>query len=251
MKRSQTLKALCLGSAALAAGGMWFMFQIGPETASAAMLRMQEAGYSTLDPVAAGEIDRLAQEIGLDDNALAAVDLSQAQLNDVLARLRAWYEPNAVLIRTRWAAVADATALKRIARSTAETGSGSAPEFDLSAAETALATVQAQALAAAVAGLSTEQRADIAAVASRKSLPMPFRVLALSSDQERALQTWLTQRSLRASHAQDGDPAAGLSDAIGSQNVTALDSFASARPARSARIVLARNTVLPRARDSE
>lgn len=257
MTRSRTLKTLLLGGAALSAAGAWLLFDIngGIGTASAAMLRAQESQYETLDPTAADEIDRLAREIGLDDDSLSSTELTQEQLNDVFARLRSWYDSNAGALRTRWSAVADAHALKRIARSTQETGSGETPEFDVGAAETQLASTLAQALAAAVVGLSPEQRADIAAVASRKTIPMPYRVLALGSEQEHALQTWLTQRSLRASHAGAGehavDPTAGLSDAIGSQNVTALDSFASARAARSARIVLARNTVLPRNRDSE
>ena len=86
---------------------------------------------------------------------------------------------------------------------------------------------------------------------------MPYRVLDLDAGQQNALRALLTRQSLRASSAQaEGhatEPLDGteLQQAIGQQNGSTLQTFLGQQAEASRRVIVARNTVIPKPADAE
>ena len=251
-KRHVRMAIACGSTLAIAASTTSFWWPARVQ--AAALPRTQEQEWGALDAVAFSELETLRREVGADDDTLALLDLTQQQAQDLLGRLRTWYENNISSLHDAWKQDADQRAVARLTRSAAATG-GEAPA---PVNGSALATALADAANATFNGFTENQRTLISGMQARSSLPMPYRVLALSDEQKNALQAAITRHSLRATTAQaEGhsvEPlAAGpdLEQAIGANNLSTLQAFLARQAENARRIVAARNTVLPHAADVE
>jgi hypothetical protein len=219
---------------------------------------MVQEGYTPLDAVAAGHIDALRRENGLDDDTLAALDATAAQLESVLAESRDWYDGNKTDLLTHWSGLADQRALIRRYQSEVAMGTDRASELasarqQLAQLEASYATFVAGLRQAAWVDLSDSQETLAEHMRARRDVPMPFRVLELSAAQDagwqrartRYLQRLAVTReaadraTIRAQYAQE------LETAIGSANLQNLASLRSYLGPASQRVVAAVQTVLP------
>ena len=223
----------------------------------ASLLFYWNEGYTPLDPQAASDIQTLRTDAGLDDNALAIANLSDAQAEAVLAAVRAWYESNLAGWRERNAAIAAQRGL--IAVYGAEISNGTDRRSDYVAAERALATARsdyetqlAVLRQTALASITEGQRSAIETVRAGRSLPMPYCALGLDETQKLALvaaSTRYQQRLLGADaegrQSIESDYAGELRSAIGSANIEALNNLRSYLTPASERVVTAVQKVLP------
>lgn len=228
-----------------------------PPAAAAAALPLLQT-YEPLDAVAAGQIDELRRENALDDDTLAALDLSSSELETVLASARTWYETNVAKWVSRRSAVADQRALIR--KFLSDINNGIDRSAELSAARQQLPLLEADREALAVllrqttgAGLSQGQRTLADGMRARRSSPMPYRVLTLTAEQDRALRRALnryrqrisvtrsaqTRSTIRADFDQE------LAAGIGAVNLQTLATLRTYRGSASERVTAAVQLVLP------
>ena len=172
-------------------------------------------GRTPLDPVAAGQIATLRQDLALDDDVLACLDLTSPQLESLLADVRAWYEAHTAQWLAQKSALADQQALVRVLESAVNMGEDQSAA--LAAAQEQLATLKAQyassmtsTRAALATGLTAPQQALIARMDANRLLAMPFRVLELTSDQQKALRAVLTRYHQRLSVAREAEERAAI-----------------------------------------
>lgn len=236
----------------LIAGG-WWLWSVDPAPAMS-----QQGGYTPLDEAAAGHIEFLRRENGLDNDVLASLNLDAEELETLLAAVRDWYETNSAQFVTRYAALADKHALIRNYRSQIGMGVDCSSELataqqELAQLETSYETLVAGLRRAALAELSNSQQALAEHMRSRRDVPMPFRVLDLNAAQDdgwqRARRHYLQQlcatrdANARATFSSAYDQE--LATALGTQNLQNLGSLSGYLGAASVRVVTAVQTVLP------
>jgi hypothetical protein len=217
-----------------------------------------EGRYDALDAVAAAQVDLLRRENGLDDDALAAMNLNDGQLEVVLAAARAWYETNVSALVAKWSGIADQRALIRHYRSQINMGQDMSNELEaaerqLAQLESAYETFVSGLRRTALAGLSDSQQAMSEHMRLRRELPMPFRVLDLSEAQDTGWQQARTRYLQRLAVTRDaqtratirGQYARHLETALGSGNMQTLATLRGYLGAASGRVVAVVQLVLP------
>lgn len=214
--------------------------------------------YSVVGPVEAGDVARLRTETALDNESLAALNLSGDAATAVLAGIRSWYETNVASWQAKASAVADQQGLLRayegaVARGAQTELDPNAIRQALTAAQSDYATTLGGLRQAALGGLNENQHSLADLMYARKGVSMPYRAVSLTGDQDTAL------RKLRQRCAQQIDNAASteakqaaaqqfgdsLPSTIGSGNCDALSQMASYMGGASERLVNAEATVFP------
>jgi hypothetical protein len=226
-------------------------------TPTEAAVAMQQS-FEPLERAVAGQIEELRRDSGLDDDVLAAMDLSEQLLDRVLIAVRGWHETN----RTQWlakrSAVADQRALIRQLQSAINMGQDRTAE--LAAAREQLErltadydTFVARLRQTATANLSTQQQALAQRMYERRDVAMPFRALGLDATQDRAVkqgrsryfQRLAVEREPRQRAAIQDEYTQELAAAIGTGNVQAISTLAGYLGPASKRVVEAVQRVLP------
>ncbi|MEW6253108.1 MAG: hypothetical protein AB1716_20920 [Planctomycetota bacterium] len=218
-----------------------------------------QLGYEPLTPVAAARVADLRVSAGLDDDALAAADLSAEQLDSVLPALRSWYEGHEQAWNAAVSAVADQQALIRrlesaIANGRDERQALAAARQTLAQREAELETLVQDLHTSCLGALSAEQRALVVHMRTRRDQPMPFRLLALTAEQDQARARISSDYHQRLALARDRQTAGALTrtyeqqlaDALGPTALQKLAALAEYRGAASLRVVYALNQVFPR-----
>lgn len=214
-------------------------------------------GYGLISPVEAGAIAQLRKDAALDDDVLAALNLRSPDAVTVVAAIRTWYENNTTRFQIARAAVADQQALIRAYQSANNNGQevGAA----LHAAKAALPDLQSayssllsDCRTAALTTLSNDQNNLATLLQTRANIPMPYRLVALSSQQDQTLQRLRSEFQLR--YGATADPEAqsaalskfgqDVASTLGPQTVTTLQSLTANIPTSSANVVNALQTVL-------
>lgn len=219
---------------------------------------LAQEGHQPLDAVAAGQVDILRQDAGLDDNVLAALDLTDVQLETVLAELRDWYDTNSATLISAWSALGDQRARVRLLESAIAMGENRATALanarqQLVTLETQYETLLAGLRTAAWGEVGASQRALAQRMHAQQTLPMPFRVLDLSAGQQENLHRLLARHHQRLAVTRDPQQRAAVQrqyrqelerviGASGMQTLAALDQYLGAS---SQRVVAAVQTVLP------
>lgn len=217
-----------------------------------------EQGYLALDAVTAGRIEVLRADAGLDDDALAALDLTPAQLESALAALRSGYEANSSTWIARWSALADQRARVRLLESAINRGQDESSA--LAAARQGLAQLEAE-YQSAVAGLRTTALASASEpqqllaqrMAAQRAVPMPLRVLELSAGQQTELSAASCRYHQRLALARTSEARAlieseyhqQLESILGTPAMQTLTGLGERLGPASERVVAALRTVLP------
>ena len=134
--RRNLVKSAFAGMTLAAIGGAIYW------STSATPIALAQPSYTALDEETAARIDALRAAAGIDNDALAALDLSQVQLETVLSGLRTWYETNAATLAQQNESVARARATVRGLAT--QLGQGEDVAAALTAAESELAAQSAQ-----------------------------------------------------------------------------------------------------------
>lgn len=217
-----------------------------------------EVTYQPLSAVAAQQIEALRRDAGLDDDVLAAANVTDAQLAAMLPALRSWYETQVAT----WAAARTALAEERtqIRHLESRVKNGFDETRELAAAQQQLEELSAAcesqlaALRSAVWGpLSASQRTLVERMRAQAGTPMPYRVLDLTTDQRHALAEVTTRHRERIASARDAQSSAAegreyaqaVDKVIGAGNSQALAALREYRGAASARVVAALRQYLP------
>ena len=246
--------------------GWWLLRGTLPQAsaaAAAAAAALQDP-YPPLDPVTAGRLNQLRSDAGLDDDTLGVLNLDQSALVDLLADARTWFESNATQLQARRQTLAEQRALVRKHHSRIQMGEDAVGEYN--AARTQLAQLEAE-YATFVAGCTTgtldelsEPQATLATrMREQKSLPMPYRTLSLTTEQQGELRKALIRYGQRRSNAatvEEREAArtafdSELTSAIGAGNIQALGTLRGYLGESSQRLVSAINTVLPTTEGSQ
>lgn len=213
--------------------------------------------YAPLDEVAAFRIEQLRNDAGLDDDALAAANLSSQQLEAVLAALRSWYEGNTAGFVSATSAITDQRALLRECQSAVQ--SGRTPPAEIATVNLALAQATASYTATlsglranVLAGLSEGQRAVADRTFANKGQSLPQRVMSLSQEQRtnlRRIEASFRQRiAVLAGSDRDqaqSDYGTAMASAMGQDNATLASALAGYRGGAAARVLAAVQKVLP------
>lgn len=161
-------------------------------------------------PVAEAQQGRILEflgDVGLDHSALAALNLSAEQAEDVVSTARTWYFANEQTLNTARGAMASASWNLADARKDIRTGEGSQEsvaqaQSALNEAKSDLDDLRAGLRTAVAAECTASQRALWATLEANKGRPMPFRLLALSA--EKAQQLGEARKQLRSNLARAG-----------------------------------------------
>lgn len=217
-----------------------------------------DPAYEVLAPATAHRVTALRSAAGLDDDALAALNLSAEQLYTLLGEVRDWYDTDGAEAWAARAAVVDQEARIRQLRTALHLGADA--RAALTAAQQTLAQLEAAyanelaGLRASVAGtLSPSQSALLDHLRAHDDVPMPFRILGLTSAQQAALSQaradYLQQRALARDDEARTEAAdtyrQALAGALGPEHLQTLAAFAAYRAGAAARVVAALNEVLP------
>lgn len=215
--------------------------------------------YEPLDAGTASSIATLRRDAALDDDALAVLNLTAERLETLLSALRNWHTSNATTLTQRRAALADAQALVRHYQSLLNSGQAVAESLAqakaaVTAAQSSLAALSAACRTAVLSGLSAQERTLADLLHTRRAKAMPYRVLALDTSQDNAVQKALTIYHQRIGIAGAADAAQAAADmasaiaaAIGASGTQTLASLAGYRPAAAERVVAAVQLVLAEA----
>ncbi len=214
--------------------------------------------YTPLDGVDAALMERLRRETGLDDEVLACIDVSSAQLETMLASLRSWYETNKTELLAQQAAVADQAAVIRVLQSANRIGEDvlsdlAAARQELTRRQNAYATLLETPHNDALTGLSDDELAVAERVYQRFGISMPFRFLELTDNQDRSVTSVRTRYFKRLAMARDADERSAarteylqdIEGAIGAANIQELNALKTYLGDASERVVAAVQTVLP------
>lgn len=214
--------------------------------------------WAPLDSVAAGQIDRLRRDAGLDDDALIALNLTSVQLENWLGSIRTWYEANSEQFAARRQALADVRGMIVLHQGAISRGEDARTQLE--AARAQLLQLQSD-FDTFVNGCASNRRSELTEsqqtlmdrMRQQRDLPIPYRVLSLTPEQRSALQAALqryAQRctTLRADDAREEARVAldrEISAAIGAANVQLLDSLRQYVGVSADRLVAALGTVFP------
>lgn len=227
----------------------WWVYSPIPQTQALVAF----APFEPATPLArldAARLEQLRRDVGLDDDTLGALGLSDAELDSVLSGLRGWYEQHAAALDTARSATADAHARIRSIRSKMDTGGDTAAlTQQLTAARTELATAQSAyetlltGVRSSVVGAgATERLSLINRMRSQKEMPMPYRALALSAEQRKNLRKALNAQAQRAGGA---GPAVDWDVVLGAGSAQQMASINATRGPASSRVVAALKRNLP------
>lgn len=203
----------------------------------------------------------LLAELSLDRENLAALNLSQTQVETLLTAVRTWHATNATLVANLDAAAAGKAEVLRAIKTAVNMGTAEEGyESQLATARAELRAARAarraapDTLAAEVAtALSASQRAAWEALKSGIG-PMSLRVVALTDAQRTTLAAaWKTFNRERMSaagkearHAARARWQAALSTALTAEQKATMQSYKENRAAAAQRVASAIDTVLPR-----
>lgn len=214
--------------------------------------------YTPLDDATQSSVDDLRRTAGLDNDALAALNLTEDQLEGMLAAVRTWHESTVATLRERRSALADARAAVRIEQSAVDNGQQRAEHLFRAKSQRTTAQASYDQLltdlhAQAVSGLTPGEVALLFRLQANRVVQMPFRVLELSEEESGALQQALFKYGQRMATIRDEEERAAariafqseLASAIGAQNVATINGLGSYVPAASLRVTTALTEVLP------
>jgi len=214
--------------------------------------------YEALDPVAATQIAELRIAAGLDDDALAACNLSDSELETVLAGVRTWFELNVSSWITNTSSVADKRALIRgcdsdIANGIDKSGVRAETIAQLDSAKTDRESLLTSLRSAVLNGFSEGVRGLIDLMRAQPDAPMPYRVLSLTSEQKDKIGQARSRYGQRCAATNDAGELAEIqtdfdteiATILGQNNVTTLENMATYRGPASERVVAAVKKVLP------
>lgn len=217
-----------------------------------------EPEYEPLDAVTAAQMEALRHGAGLDDDLLVCLNLDEPRLETLLAGVRAWFERSGA----GWLAATEAVSLQRatIRELRVDQLNGLDPGMSLVGAEQDLArleTAQDAQLAALRAALgatfSPGQIALLEQMRARAGVPMPFRVLNLTPEQDQAVakatrryhQRLALAHNTQSNAALAGDYVRELETAIGAANLRTLSDLRSYRTVAAERLVAVLKRVFP------
>lgn len=209
-----------------------------------------------LDPVIAGEIATLRDDVGLGNDVLNVLNLETPA--ELLTALKTWHTGNREELSARRTALADLRGEVRRLRAAVNNGQDEASALataraNLAQAEAAFETFLQTMRNSVFENLTGEQREIITRMHGQRNLPMPYRALPLTEEQSRALRAALLSQEQRRSTARTDERRAEVltifeqerDSTIGATNLQALASLQSYLGASSARVVAALNEVLP------
>lgn len=219
---------------------------------------VRESQRDVLDPVKASAIRDLRAAAGLDDDALAACNLTDAQLDDVLGGVRTWFDNNG----TGWLQTVAESAEQRGLIQGAESAQSNGVDraSDRTRALNALYALQqtrAESLAnlrsASLANLTDAHRALIESMQMHSNLALPYRALSLSNDQQTKLAAATRRLAQRSASAQSNDELSAIQgdfqsdrqDALGTDTMIVILNLQDYLPASSERVVNAVRRMLP------
>lgn len=214
--------------------------------------------YAPLDDATQASIRDLRRAAGLDNDALAALNLTQNQLEHMLAAVRTWHESTFATLQERRSALADARAAVRIERSAVDSGQQRAEQLaqaksQLITAQTSYDQLLADIREQAADDLAPTELALLSRFYANRAMQMPYRVLDLTAVELGALQQALFKYGQRVATAR-GDEARAqaleafrseLASAIGAQNVATISGLGSYLPDASSRVTSALAQVFP------
>jgi len=214
--------------------------------------------YQVLDPVAAADIGVLRRELGLDDDVLACLDLSDQSLEALLAGVRGWYEAHTAEWKAQRAALADQRARVRTLQTAVGVGQASAAALtaakqQLAASETQYASGSAALRQSLIGQLPGAGQALVARMYAGRALAMPYRVLELSEAQRQALQSAQARYHQRLAVARQPESLSAIvseyvqerATALGTGNLQTLAGLQSYLGPASERVVTVIARVLP------
>jgi hypothetical protein len=214
--------------------------------------------FLPVSAVDAANVLTLRSGAGFDDDVLACLNPTPQQLETALPALRSWYQTHGADGLAAYRAVADQQARIRLLE--AAIANGHDQSAALLAAQRQLTQLQAvydAALAnlrtAAAATLSTSQQTLLDQMRVRPAMPMPFRILDLTVEQQNALARVNTDYQQRLALARDAQTRAALAtlyaqqlaDALGPNNLQLLAALTEYRGAAAERVVSALQAVFP------
>jgi hypothetical protein len=248
-----------IGGLALMAAVVWWVFT--PATSSNAMLTAVAYWPSVpeLTAVQAGQIERLRRDSGLDDDALACLDLSDDELDVVFTDLREWFDANATALANKLDAVATARNAVNAIRSQFDMGTEEdAQNLESAVANLAAAKSEYEALLVAaredaLESVSAGKAAIVTRMKANHAVAMPFRFLELSDEQRDQLHVAqgrhfriigtlpadLDQTDAHDQHQQ------ALETALGAEAIAELSDLAEFRAESARRLVAAIQRNLP------
>jgi hypothetical protein len=211
-----------------------------------------------LDPVTAAQVSSLRQAAGLDDDALAAANLSDAQLDTLLGALRTWYTNNANTWNSLCASITNEQLLIAQCQSAIANGQDQAQQLASHQQQLAQLLADAQNLLAdlrqnTLPGLADRQRAAVNQMRANPDLTMPFRMLNLTVDQRQQLSAARTTYLQGLAVAPDDPTRQNLADtytqnltrALGNDNLQTINRLGSYLPDASSRVLNALTRNLP------
>jgi hypothetical protein len=187
--------------------------------------------YTALAPVDQDALRNLRMEVGLDPDALIALNVTAEQAEQVLAALRSWYETHQAQLHTLDVAVTDKeVGLYRVdkmmrtgpALPDAQTARARAVQELAAARNQRTAFIQAAATAA-TAGLSTEQQALLVTLQANRGQPLPYRLIVMTAEQKQAFQTARRHYERQVAQARDADTLQTLASAWNTRLAGILD----------------------------
>jgi hypothetical protein len=214
--------------------------------------------YPPVSAVDAANVLALRSGAGLDDDVLACINPTAQQLDTALPALRNWCDTHGADALTAQRAVADQQARIRlleaaIANDHDQSAALLAAQQQLTQLQAAYDTALADLRTAAAATLSTSQQTLLDQMRVRPTTPMPFRILALTVEQQDALARVSTDYQQRLALARDPQTRAALAtlyaqqlvDALGPNNLQLLAALTEYRGAAAERVVSALQNVFP------
>lgn len=217
----------------------------------------------TFMPLAAedyGALRNLRDELGLDNDALIALNLTPEATEQILAAMRGWYEQNKATLQAHDVTVGQkALALRKIEakirmgpRDEAVLASRPPAVQEVNAARSARQAFLEGLVTAVGAQLTSKQAAAVATLRANRNEPMPYRQLALTDQQKTALRTARRRYAGRSATAQDAQSRESAIAAWNEQLATILTStqqrtlaaFAEYAPAAAERVLAAEHKVL-------
>ena len=234
----------------------WWAFSPIPksEATLATLAMLPPEPILPLTRLDAARLHELRQDVGLNDDALGVLDLSDAQLDEVLTDLRGWHSEHATQLAAARSAIADAQANIRLLTSRINTGDGAenlpaqlaTAKASLVTAKAAYETLLTSVRTSVISAESPQQLALIERMRSQERIPMPYRALELNDQQRRDLIAALVAHSQRVSLAgNEAVPPIDLAGVLGAQNIQQLASINAVRGPASHRVVAALSRNLP------
>ena len=214
--------------------------------------------YPPLAPADAARVAALRNAAGLDDDVLECLSASDQQLQALVPGIRSWYDAH----NGDWIAADQAVTKQqaRIRRLQSAINNGQDQSAALAAAQQQLAQLQAaretvlQTFRTACLGtLSPDQVTLITGMRARTAIPMPYRVLNVTPDQQQTLSALCSNYNEQLALARDPATVAALAanfnqqlaTALGPANMQTLASLAQSRGPASVRVVALLNQVFP------